>query len=179
MCPASGPPQKWKVRPIRTIGDLARWLNLMPEELFWLADRRSQEQKVPPGRLRNYSTAGTANAMAVRDSLNLPSNYSNPFSVGCSEKFWSGSRLMTPRTDLDDSDGSQFCQPHIKREVVLKLDLKDFFPSILRAESSQFFLQRDTRSRLQNCWLACARTAHPEMSSRHAPMLRPHCSCVG
>ena len=33
MCPAAGPPRTWKVAPLRTLGELAQWLNLLPNEL--------------------------------------------------------------------------------------------------------------------------------------------------
>src|SRR6267378_979061 len=55
MVPAAGPPQKWSVPAICTLGDLAKRLNLYPNELAWFADFRGLEAKLPEGPLRHYS----------------------------------------------------------------------------------------------------------------------------
>src|SRR5690606_23804452 len=49
-----GAPQQWTVPPLRSIGELAGWLNLRPNELDWFADCRMLEGKLPPGPLRHY-----------------------------------------------------------------------------------------------------------------------------
>lgn len=141
MCPASGPPRKWKVRPIRTTGDLAQWLNLMPEELFWLADCRTQEQKLPPGRLRHYlyrwHGKRDGSARLIESSKQLLKSIQRRLLRGILD--W-----IPPH---DAAHGFRrrrsirsFVEPHIKREVVLKLDLKDFFPGILRSRIIAIFL---------------------------------------
>ncbi len=141
MCPASGPPRKWKVRPIRTIGDLARWLNLMPEELFWLADLRSQEQKVASGRLRHYfyrwQRKRDGSARLIESPKQLLKSIQRRLLREILERI--------PAHDAAHGFRRQrsvlsFVEPHIKREVVLKLDLKDFFPGILRARIIAIFL---------------------------------------
>ena len=141
MCPASGPPRKWKVRSIRTTGDLAQWLNLLPEELFWLADRRSQEQKLPPGRLRHYFYRWHSKRDGSARLIESPKQLLKSIQR----------RLLREILDRipahDAAHGFRrkrsvlsFVEPHIKREVVLKLDLKDFFPGILRARIIAIFL---------------------------------------
>jgi hypothetical protein len=141
MCPAAGPPRKWKVRPLRTIGELAEWLNLMPEELNWLADQRTQEQRLPEGRLRHYLYRWHPKRDGSARLIESPKQLLRAIQR----------RLLREILDRipphEAAHGFRrrrsvlsFVEPHIKRDVVLKLDLKDFFPRIPRARIIAIFL---------------------------------------
>ena len=54
MAPAVGLPGAGDLPPLVTVGELADWLELRPEELDWFADRRQLERTLPPGPLRHY-----------------------------------------------------------------------------------------------------------------------------
>ena len=141
MCPAAGPPRKWKVRPLRTIGELAEWLNLMPEELAWLADLRTQEQKLPAGRLRHYIYRWQSKRAGSARLIESPKQLLKVIQrrllrevldrIPPHEAAHGFRRLRSVRS---------FVEPHIRRHVVLKLDLKDFFPGIPRARIIAIFL---------------------------------------
>jgi hypothetical protein len=51
MCPAAGAPKAWESPPICSAGELARRVNLAPNELAWFADCRMQEAKLPEGEI--------------------------------------------------------------------------------------------------------------------------------
>jgi Reverse transcriptase (RNA-dependent DNA polymerase). len=141
MCPAAGPPRKWKVRPLRTIGELAEWLNLMPEELAWLADRRTQEQKLPEGRLRHYlyrwQSKRTGSARLIESPKQLLKLIQRRLLREILDRIPPHEAAHGFRRQRSVRS---FVEPHIKRDVVLKLDLKDFFPRILRARIIAIFL---------------------------------------
>ena len=141
MCPASGPPREWKVPSLRTTGELARWLNLQPNELAWFADCRTQEQKLPDGPLRHYryqwKTKRDGSARLIespkqhlkilqRFLLAKILDHIPPHSVA--HGFRAGRSIKT------------FAEPHSNRHIVLKLDLKDFFPGTFRARILAIFM---------------------------------------
>jgi RNA-directed DNA polymerase len=140
MNPASGRPAEWDLPSITTVGDLARWLNLRPEELNWFADVRSLERngrsslchyhrrwfqkkdgkfrliESPKQRLKAVQRA------ILREIVNrIPANES------C-HGFRERRSILT------------FAQPHASKAVVLKLDLKDFFPTCSFARVQNIFL---------------------------------------
>ncbi len=141
MCPAAGPPRRWKVPRITTAGELARWLSIELNHLLWLADCRTLEQKLPPGPLRHYlyrwqpKRDGSARLIESpkqrlkilqRRVLHEILDRIPPHAVA--HGFRTGRSIRT------------FVKPHVKREVVLKLDLKDFFPRITKARVLAIFL---------------------------------------
>jgi RNA-directed DNA polymerase len=141
MCPATGPPRKWNVRPICTIGDLAHWLNLMPEELAWLADRRTQEQKLPAGRLRHYlyrwQSKRDGSARLIESPKQLLKMIQRQMLREILERIPPHEAAHGFRRQRSVRS---FVEPHIRRDVVLRLDLKDFFPGIRRARIIAIFL---------------------------------------
>jgi hypothetical protein len=141
MCPAAGPPCKWRIRPIRTLGDLALWLNLMPEELAWLADCRTQEQKLPAGRLRHYvyrwQSKRDGSARLIESPKQLLKMIQRRLLREILDKIPPHEAAHGFRRERSIRS---FARPHIGRDIVLRLDLKDFFPGILRARIIAIFL---------------------------------------
>lgn len=141
MYPAAGPPRRWKVPGISTPGELARWLGVELNQLLWFADCRTQEQKLPLGPLRHYryrwqpKRDGSARLIESpkprlktiqRQVLHEILDRIPPHAA--THGFRAGRSIRS------------FVKPHVKREVVLKLDLKDFFPRIARARVLAIFL---------------------------------------
>jgi hypothetical protein len=132
MSPAAGPPAAWDVPPLVTVGELADWLELRPEELDWFADRRQLERSLPPGPLRHYRyywlskrLGGSARLVeAPKRRLKaiqrrILHEILDPIPPHAAVHGFCAGRSI-----------ASFVAPHAGRPVVLKADLKDFFPSI-------------------------------------------------
>ncbi len=127
-----GPPASWKVPSIATVDELAEFLGTTLRQLNWFADRHNRQRTLPPGPLRHYSyywqakrVAGSARLievpkwrlkMAQRRILRyildeIPAH-------GCAHGF------------CRDRSNRSFAKPHVGQAVVVRTDLRDFFPSI-------------------------------------------------
>lgn len=114
-----------------TAADIAAWLKLEPSMLEWFADRKCLERRVPDGPLRHYRyqwvikrggncrliespkpTLKEIQRRLLRELLNEIPVHS------AAHGFRAGRSVQS------------FVQPHIGQTFVLKMDLKDFFPSI-------------------------------------------------
>jgi hypothetical protein len=141
MCPAAGPPRRWKPFPLRTVGELGEWLNLRPNELAWFADCRTLEAKLPPGPLRHYIYRWQGKRDGSLRLIEAPK-----------QRLKSIQRLLLQailaRIPAHEAAHGfragrsirSFVTPHVGRDIVLRLDLKDFFPGILRARIMAIFL---------------------------------------
>lgn len=134
MFPARGRPSTWALPAITTAGELAAWLELSPSLLDWFADVQGRERRHRAEPLRHYryrwirKASGSARLVEApkrrlksiqrtlldRLFINLPIHDS-------AHAFRAGRSVRT------------FAEPHVGREVVLKLDLQDFFPTISMA----------------------------------------------
>ena len=141
MCPADGPPEHWNLPAIHTQNELAQWLNLMPNELEWFADCRSLEAKVPEGPLRHYNYRWQSKKDGSARLIEAPKHR-----LKCIQR-----KLLTDILNSIPTHNAvhgfrskrsilSFVKPHVGKFMVLKLDLKDFFPSILRAHIMAIFL---------------------------------------
>lgn len=133
MAPAAGAPQSWKVPEISTLADLATFLGLPPDDLGWLISRGRHEHyrhrwqpKPKTGRYRLIESPKTllkfAQSRVLRKILQaIPAHEAaTGFRSGCS--------VM------------DFVKPHTGREIVLRMDLEDFFPSITANRVLRIFL---------------------------------------
>ncbi len=141
MVPALGPPCSWPLPPLCTPGELARWLNLDLNELFWFADLRTLEGQLPPGPLRHYHYRWLAKRDGSARLIESPKQRLKAIQR----------HLLTRILDqippheaahgfrVGHSVGS-FVAPHVHQAMVLRLDLQDFFPTITRARILAIFL---------------------------------------
>ncbi len=130
FAPAMGP-MRWPVVTIDTRMDLARTLDLHPGELAWLADRRGLERGAGDERLRNYRYRWLARPGGPPRLIEQPKRLlketqrrvlhgildavpAHPAAHG----FRRGHSAIT------------HARAHAGREVVLRLDLEDFFASV-------------------------------------------------
>ncbi len=122
---------KWPVPPIATPGDLADWLGLTPGELDWFADLKALGYKDPNPKLRHYhfqvfeKSGGSVRLIeAPKRTLKeiqqriLVEILDRVPTHAAAHGFVKGRSVKT------------FAAPHVGQHVVLRLDLKDFFPSI-------------------------------------------------
>ena len=133
MNPKPGAPESWDVPRIDTLPDLATKLSLHPDDLGWLtlpgAGRHYHyewQKKRSSGSHRLIEIPKPLLKLAQRAVLERildhipPHEASHGFRKGC-------------------SIGS-FVEGHTGRDMVLRMDLRDFFPSIFRARVLRLFL---------------------------------------
>jgi RNA-directed DNA polymerase len=133
MAPAAGAPRTWKIPPITTLGDLADVLRLHPDDLGWLISRSKTEHyrhrwlmKPKSGRFRLIESPKVLLKFAQRQVLRQilhaipPHDAARGFRAGCSVR--------------------DFVGPHTGKDIVVRMDLEDFFPSISAARVLQIFL---------------------------------------
>ncbi len=131
---------KWPLPPITTVSELAAWLNLSLSELEWFADLAALSCKRKNPQLRHYryrvlqkdtSTVRLIEApkerlkklqqMILREILDLVPIHE------AAHGFRKGRSIQT------------FCRTHVGQLIVLKMDLRNFFPSISRARIQALF----------------------------------------
>lgn len=141
MCPADGAPECWKLPELVTTGDLARWLNLRPSELAWFSDRRTQEQTLPEGPLRHYRYQWVVKRGGSARLLECPKQRLKFLQRHVLFHLLSGIPVHPAAHGfLAGRSAQSFAQPHVGREIVLRLDLQDFFPSVMRSRVLAIFL---------------------------------------
>ena len=126
MAPAAVASRTWQIPKITTLGNLADTLRLHPDDLGWLisqgqADHYRHRWQVKPksGRFRLIESPKVLLKFAQRQVLRKilhaipPHEAARGFRTGCSV--------------LD------FVEPHTSKEILIRFDLEDFFPSITAA----------------------------------------------
>jgi hypothetical protein len=142
MYPAYGNPQTWPVPPLVSPGELADWLGISASHLDWFADRQDRMQQLPPGPRHHYvyrwmskRRAGSARLIESpkwrlkqiqRRILQGILNHIPPHAAA--HGFRPKHSVLT------------FVSAHLHHEVVVRLDLKDFFPSVARRRVHGVFL---------------------------------------
>ena len=131
----------WTVPAIESVPDLADWLGLYPGELEWFADLRGLGyDRQTPQILRNYRCRALTKLSGSIRLIEAPKprlkEVQRQILAGILEKipphreahgFVKGRSIRT------------FVAPHVGQRVVLKMDLRDFFPSIPRARIQALF----------------------------------------
>ena len=140
MQPA-GAAAAWPVPAIESVAALADWLGLYPGELEWFADLRGLEyhRKTRP-ILRHYRYRALTKLSGGIRLIEAPKprlkEMQRQILIGILEKipphpaahgFLKGRSIKT------------FVAPHVGQRVVLRMDLRDFFPSIPRARIQALF----------------------------------------
>lgn len=133
MVPAAGAPETWEIPQITTQGDLADTLRLHADDLGWLVStgkvehyRHRWQIKPKSGRFRLIESPKVLLKFAQRQVLRKilraipPHEAARGFRPGCSVR--------------------DFVEPHTGKELLVRLDLEDFFPSITSARILRVFL---------------------------------------
>jgi hypothetical protein len=140
MAPAAGVPATWQVPPLTTPAALAEWLGLSLRELDWFADRHGLEGSVPPGPLRHYTYRWVSKRSGGHRLLEIPKARLKALQR----------RLLHELLDRVPPHAAahgyrrgrsvaSYVSPHAGQEMVLRLDLRDFFPSTRASRVHAFF----------------------------------------
>jgi retron-type reverse transcriptase len=132
--------EPWGLPSIRTAAELAEWLGVTIGELDWFADLRGLEYKQNQERLRHYHYRPLAKRFGQVRLIEAPKPRLKEIQR----------RILThilnripPHPAVHGFRRRRsirtFAAPHIGRQVVLKIDLRDFFPSISAARIQALF----------------------------------------
>jgi hypothetical protein len=140
MAPASGAPAGWQLPALATPGALADWLGLTPAELTWFADCHGRAAGAPAGPLRHYTYRWLPGRAGKVRLLEMPKR-----------RLKEGQRrLLHELFDHipchDAAHGYRggrsvltYAAPHARRALVLRFDLRDFFPAVRGARVHALF----------------------------------------
>jgi hypothetical protein len=131
--------QNWPVPAIETAADLANWLEISVSRLEWFADHLLCYKQRNP-RLRHYRYRVLQTDSNKARLIEAPKNHLKQLQQ----------KILTELLDVvplhDAVHGFRkgrsirtFCEPHVGKYVVLKLDLRDFFLSISEARIQALF----------------------------------------
>jgi hypothetical protein len=141
MLPGAGAPRTWKVLPITAVGELAEKLNLRPNELLWFADGRGLERKVGEERLRHYRYRWIGKRDGSARLVEAPKQHLRTIQRFALEKILNA---IPPHEAVHGFRKGRsiksFTGPHAGKDVVLKVDLRNFFPSVSAARVRAVFL---------------------------------------
>jgi RNA-directed DNA polymerase len=139
-----GPPRmqatRWKVPSIETSGGLADWLALTPGELDWFADLKALGYKKANPLLRHYHYRVLDKGYGTIRLIESPKPRLK----------WIQQRILADILDkvpahpaahgfVKGRSVKTFAVPHVGQHVVLRMDLRDFFPSIGGARIQTLF----------------------------------------
>ncbi len=141
MWTGEGGPASWPVPAIVTSGDLAHWLCLDPAALDWFADPFGRQRHVPPGPLRHYEQRWVAKRSGSVRLIEAPKSRLKAIQRRLLDEILT---LIPPHEAAQGFRHGRsvrtYIAPHVGQRVVLKLDLRNFFPSISSARVLALFL---------------------------------------
>lgn len=141
MRPAAGSPQGWKLPDIATPGKLAEWLEIAPGQLAWFADSQSRERRLPAGKLRHYHYRWIRKRHGESRLIEIPKFKLKQIQ----RRLLDGLIALLPPHEAAHGfrvgrSIRTFAAPHVGARVVIRLDLRNFFPSITRRRLLPVFL---------------------------------------
>jgi RNA-directed DNA polymerase len=140
MLPSPGPPSTWPVPSIVTPFELAGRLGLEWGELDWFADQLGLERAAKAGPLRHYDYRWKPKRNGSTRLIESPKGRLKSIQRQILRE------ILAPIPPHDAAHGFRtgrsvrtFVEPHAGRAVVLKMDLQDFFPTIVLAKVIALF----------------------------------------
>ena len=129
----------WPIPSLASVGELAGWLALRPAELDWFADLKALPA-LADSRLSHYHYRFLAKISGSVRLIEIP----KPRLKEIQRRILSGILEQIPPHPAAHGFRSgrsirTFTAPHIHQRVVLRMDLRDFFPSISRSRVQSFF----------------------------------------
>jgi hypothetical protein len=135
-------PTKWEVPPLPTPAALAEWLQIGLGQLDWFADVRGWERQAPAGALRHYSYAWSPKSSGKLRLVESP----RPRLKAIQRRLL---RELLDRIPPHEAahgyrrgrSALTYCTPHCKQAIVLRFDLREFFPSVPASRIHALFRQ--------------------------------------
>jgi RNA-directed DNA polymerase len=123
----------WPVPPIETVGELAAWLGVSVGELEWFADlkRLCARQGAGDGTMSHYHYRVLAKPGGAVRLIEAPKKKLKELQrVILAEILEKMPTHSAAHGFLKGHSIKTYASPHVGRHVVLRMDLRDFFPSI-------------------------------------------------
>jgi RNA-directed DNA polymerase len=170
--PEMVPPYRWDLPVLTTPVDLADWLALTPGELDWFADLKSLATR---GKLRHYHYRVLDKGDGAVRLIESP----KPRLKWIQQRILAG--ILNKVRPNPASHGfvrgrsvRTFAAPHVGERVVLRMDLKDFFPSIIGARIQTVFRTLGYPEAVADLLGGIATNAVPRAVVRDPLYNRPH-----
>jgi RNA-directed DNA polymerase len=130
----------WKVPAIESVGALAAWLGVESSEMEWFADLKDLNRRGVDGRLCHYHYRVLAKASGGVRLIEAPKGRLKQMQ----RLILAGILEHVPVHDavhgfVKGKSIKSFAQLHVGRQVVLRMDLQDFFPKFRAARVAAFF----------------------------------------
>ena len=132
--------EKWDVPAIESPGDLAHWLQLTVSDLLWFADLKQLGYKKHSAPLRHYHYRVLTKPSGAVRLIEAP----KPRLKEAQRRVLTGILENIPPHPAAHGfrkgrSVQTFVAPHIRRRVVLRMDLCDFFPTFTVARMQALF----------------------------------------
>ena len=139
MQPASAA-RKWPVPPIESVAALAEWLGVDIGYLLWFADLKGLGYKERSSKLRHYHYRILAKDSGSIRLIEAPKQALKKVQ----QRILSGILDKVPAHSathgfVKGRSIKTYVAPHVGQRVVLRMDLRDFFPSFRAARIQSFF----------------------------------------
>lgn len=132
--------RSWRIPRITTERELAEWLHLSPGELEWFADRKRIAAKLPEGPLCHYHYRVLAKSDGTIRVIEAPQRRLKELQQKVLREILEKIPIhQAAHAFIKRRSIKTFAAPHIGRRVVLRMDMKNFFPSISEARVNAFF----------------------------------------
>src|SRR5690606_33671204 len=131
----------WAVPPLTTPESLARWLGLDPRARDWFADYQGREKRSPSGSNRRYTYRWVAKRDGSARLVEVPCGRLKAIQRRLLDHLLAGVPSHEAAHGFRTGRSVRtYAEPHVGRRVVLKLDLRDFFPSVSAGRVVSLFL---------------------------------------
>ncbi len=139
MSPVPGA-ASWRVPILLTAGDLCDWLGIQERELEWFADQRQLESKRNQGRLRNYHYRTLSKRFGHVRLIESPKPQLKNIQRHILKQLLDH---IPPHASAHGFRRGRsvktFVSCHAGKRVVMRIDLQDFFPTIVVARVQALF----------------------------------------
>ena len=133
--------ETWAVPAIESVDALANWLSVAPNELDWFADLKGLvSRKNTPEPLRHYRYRILTRRSGGIRLIEAPKPHLKGLQRHVLDRILNGVPAHPAvHGFLQGHSIKTFTAPHVGQRVVLRMDLRDFFPSISGARVQSFF----------------------------------------
>lgn len=161
MFPAAGAPQLWGVPPIATLGELCEWLKLDPATLSWLCSSWRSDGEAT-GKLQHYRHRWIPKKGGLPRLIEAPL----PRLKTVQQKILHGILERIPAHPaahgfVKGRGIVSFTEPHLGQRCVLRMDIRNFFPTIRRALVLRVFLTAGYPEPIAGCLADLCTTSTP------------------
>jgi hypothetical protein len=132
--------RSWKVPAIESVGALAEWLGITVDELLWFADLKGLRRLKSSAQLRHYHYRILIKRSGAVRLIEAPKARLKALQKQILTQILN---LIPPHPAahgfLKGRSIKTFAAPHAGKRVVVRMDLRDFFPTIGAARIQSFF----------------------------------------